>query len=270
MAIVAMTNAVPGAVASSTEYNKLISNIVDIDARLGGVVSANPANTRLGALETLTTDTSTNGGQGNAQLANRLGTGVGTTTNVTTGTATAQLTDLRSRVSTVETRTLDATTGNTALGTRVTTAQAKADLAYTAAMTATKYNKSTAGTTVNSTTEQVAMSQSISVTSATNSVAIIANCDISLDSGETNVQVSGAGCLVVKCYMDGVVQSPQIIFGGPTKVRLTAGQTWTFSNLSVGSHTVELRGVLAGTVASNPSYTIQQTHTGFTAIVSNK
>lgn len=34
MAIVAMADAVPGAIASSSEYNKLIDNIEDLDARL--------------------------------------------------------------------------------------------------------------------------------------------------------------------------------------------------------------------------------------------
>lgn len=34
MAIVAMADAVPGAVASSAEYNKLIDNILDLDSRL--------------------------------------------------------------------------------------------------------------------------------------------------------------------------------------------------------------------------------------------
>lgn len=34
MAIVAMADAVPGAIASSAEYNKLIDNILDLDARI--------------------------------------------------------------------------------------------------------------------------------------------------------------------------------------------------------------------------------------------
>lgn len=109
MAIVAMADAVSGGVALSAEYNKLIDNILDLDVRLGPVVSGNPASTRLTnlesratALETLTTDTATNGGHGNVRLSTRLGTGVGTTTNVVTGTATAQLTDIRSRLTVVE------------------------------------------------------------------------------------------------------------------------------------------------------------------------
>lgn len=37
MAIVAMADAVPGAIASSSEYNKLIDNIQDLDSRLTNV-----------------------------------------------------------------------------------------------------------------------------------------------------------------------------------------------------------------------------------------
>lgn len=37
MAIVPMADAVPGAVASSAEYNKLIDNIQDLDARIGSI-----------------------------------------------------------------------------------------------------------------------------------------------------------------------------------------------------------------------------------------
>jgi hypothetical protein len=166
MAIVAMADAVAGAVASSTEYNKLIDNIQDLDARLGAVVSGSSAQTRLTALEslttntatngghgnvqlstrlgtgvttastataqftsiagrataleTLTTDTATNGGHGNVRLSDRFGTGVGTGSNVTTGSATSQLTDLRSRATALEGVTTHVSTGNSALGTRVT------------------------------------------------------------------------------------------------------------------------------------------------------
>jgi hypothetical protein len=98
-----MNDAVAGEVALSAEYNKLIDNILDLDARLGPVVASPNANSRLGTLEARTTDTGTApGGIGNQQLANRFGTGVGTTTNVTTGTATAQLTDIRSRLTAAE------------------------------------------------------------------------------------------------------------------------------------------------------------------------
>lgn len=38
MAFVAMANAVTGQVASSSEYNKVVSNVVDLDARMNAVV----------------------------------------------------------------------------------------------------------------------------------------------------------------------------------------------------------------------------------------
>lgn len=105
MANVPMTDATMLGVASSAEYNKVTANVRDLDARLGPVVSTLTAHARLTALEALTADTGTSpGGIGNQRLADRLGSGVGTTTNVTTGTATAQLTDLRSRASSLETR----------------------------------------------------------------------------------------------------------------------------------------------------------------------
>ena len=120
MAIVAMTDAVAGNPASSAEYNKLIDNIQDLDARLGAVVASPSAHTRLNSLETLTTDTATNGGQGNSRLADRFGTGVGTGSNVTTGSASSQLTDLRSRATALEGVTTHVSSGNSALNTRVT------------------------------------------------------------------------------------------------------------------------------------------------------
>jgi hypothetical protein len=102
MAIVTMADAVAGQVALAAEYNKLIDNIQDLDARLGAVVSANTAHSRLTTLESTTTNTSGNVGIGNQRLSDRLGSGVSNTTNVTTGTATAQLTDIRSRLTAVE------------------------------------------------------------------------------------------------------------------------------------------------------------------------
>jgi hypothetical protein len=103
MAQVPMTDAVLGGVASSADNNAIIDNVLDLDARLGPVVSSSTAHARLLALEARTTDTGTSpGGIGNQQLANRLGSGVGTTTNVTTGTASAQLADLRTRMTAAE------------------------------------------------------------------------------------------------------------------------------------------------------------------------
>jgi hypothetical protein len=103
MAIVTMTDAVADTVASSAEYNKVTANIRDLDARLGAVVSTSTAHARLTALEAITADTATApGGIGNQQLANRLGSGIGTSGSVTTGTATAQLTDVRTRLGVLE------------------------------------------------------------------------------------------------------------------------------------------------------------------------
>jgi hypothetical protein len=94
-----MNPAVAGEVALSAEYNKLITNILDLNDRLGPVVASPNANTRLNTLEARTTDTGTApGGIGNQRLADRFGTGVGTTADVNTGTATAQLVDLRARM----------------------------------------------------------------------------------------------------------------------------------------------------------------------------
>jgi hypothetical protein len=84
-----MADAVSGAVASSNEYNKLIDNII----WLGGGVDANTATI---------TNTSGTVGIGNQRLSDRLGSGVTNTSDVTTGTATAQLTNVRSRLTTLE------------------------------------------------------------------------------------------------------------------------------------------------------------------------
>lgn len=103
MALVTMADAVAGQVALAAEYNKHKTNILDLDARLGAVTSGLTAHARLTALEAITSDTATApGGIGNQRLADRLGTGVGTTTNVTTGHATAQLTDIRTRLGVLE------------------------------------------------------------------------------------------------------------------------------------------------------------------------
>jgi hypothetical protein len=105
MAIVTMADATSKGVASSAEYNKVTANIRDLDTRVTplttnqgdrgskGTVYDEIQNLRNVALNSTT---------GNVALGNKLGSGIGTTTDVTTGTATAQLTDLRSRVATVE------------------------------------------------------------------------------------------------------------------------------------------------------------------------
>lgn len=140
MAIVSMANAVPGTPASSAEYNKVVSNIVDLDARLGAVTSGSNANsrltalesttsnvtsgnsalnTRVGSLESLTTNTATNGGHGNVRLSDRLGTVVGTGADVNTGSASAQLHNLRLRSTALEGTVNAGVSGNAALSNRV-------------------------------------------------------------------------------------------------------------------------------------------------------
>jgi hypothetical protein len=115
VAIVAMADAVSGTAASSDEYNKVVDNIVDIDSRLGAVVSTSTAHARLNTLESRTTDAST----GNTALGSRVSTLETRTTDASTGN-----TALGTRVTTLETRTTDGTTGNAALGTRVSALEA--------------------------------------------------------------------------------------------------------------------------------------------------
>lgn len=79
MAIVPMANAVFDGIASSAEYNKVVSNIVDL-------------NTRLSSVESLTAGVGSTG-SGNATLSTRLGTGV-----TTANTASAQLLALQTTV----------------------------------------------------------------------------------------------------------------------------------------------------------------------------
>lgn len=120
MAIVTMADAVAGAIASSAEYNKVTANIRDLDDRLGTVVAGSNVQTRLTALESLTTNTATNGGHGNVQLSTRLGTGV-----TTASTATAQFTAVTGRATALETLTTDTATngghGNVRLSDRLGT-----------------------------------------------------------------------------------------------------------------------------------------------------
>lgn len=88
MAFGNMTNAVAGAVASAAANNVIISNVENLD-------------TRLDSAEATIADTATSpGGIGNQRLADRFGSTVGTGSNVTTGSASSQLTDIRSRLDT--------------------------------------------------------------------------------------------------------------------------------------------------------------------------
>lgn len=117
MAIVSMTDAVFGNVASSAEYNKVTANIRDLDARLGAVVSGSSAQVRLAALEALTTNTSGAVGIGNQRLSDRLGAGV---TNAST--AAAQLSALQTTVNNAAAL----GSGNNAMNTRIVALEAAA------------------------------------------------------------------------------------------------------------------------------------------------
>lgn len=93
-------------------------DIVDLDARLGNVSSANPAASRLAALEGSVND----GGTGIPALntkVNALATRVGNTESSITAN-TAAIGAAVPRISALETRTGDPATGNVALGNRVT------------------------------------------------------------------------------------------------------------------------------------------------------
>lgn len=72
-----------------TQWNALVNAI-------------NAESVDLDVVEARTTNTSGDVGIGNQRLSDRLGSGVSTTSSVTTGTATAQLTDIRSRLTAVE------------------------------------------------------------------------------------------------------------------------------------------------------------------------
>lgn len=105
-----MTNAVSGQVASAAANNQIITNVEDLDTRLDSAeatiangTSGNSAlNTRLGTVESRTLNTSGNVGIGNQRLSDRLGPNVDTTASTTTGTASTQFADLRSRIVTLE------------------------------------------------------------------------------------------------------------------------------------------------------------------------
>lgn len=145
MSIVSMTDAASGAIASSSEYNKLIDNIVDLDTRLGQP-DGSSAGTRLTTLETRTTDTATNGGHGNVRLSDRFGTGVGTGSNVTTGSASSQLADLRSRATTLEGQ-VGAAPSSPTLHSRVATLEAASTV--TPLVRATRFSAAAVNTTTN-------------------------------------------------------------------------------------------------------------------------
>lgn len=260
----------PGNIAQSARYNQLVDNVDDLDTRLdvtealttntsgavgtgnqrlsdrlgAGVTNANTASSQLSALQTLTTDTATNGGQGNARLADRFGTGVGTGANVVTGSASSQLTDLRSRATALEGKFTNSSITKYVLGADVTIA--------------------VAGPTN-------IISQAISVPTASNEILVIGNIDVSV--GATNIAnvnpAAGTNVLYIELTVDGVAQTPQIIFGTKAETRSSVSQTWSLDNLSAASHTLVLRFGIAG-AATPPTYTARATHTGLTVVINSK
>lgn len=128
-----MASAVSGEIASAFEYNKMRDHVDDLD-------------TRLDPVETRTTDTATNGGHGNVRLSDRLGTGVGTGSNVTTGSASSQLADLRSRSTTLEGQ-VGAAPSSPTLHTRVSTLEAASTVAPI--VRATRFSAAAVNTTTN-------------------------------------------------------------------------------------------------------------------------
>lgn len=69
MAFVEMQEAVPGEVAQAAEYNNVVNNVLDLDARVTTLVSVN--NSQDAAISTLESRT-TNGTTGNVALGNRV------------------------------------------------------------------------------------------------------------------------------------------------------------------------------------------------------
>jgi len=133
-----MTLAVAGQPASSAANNQIITNVEDLD-------------TRLDTVESRTTNTSGDVGIGNQRLSDRLGSGVSNTSNVTTGTASAQLTDIRSRITVVESTTTNGTSGNSALNTRVTNLEAAAGISVLFARKTADQSVTSSTTLVNDT-----------------------------------------------------------------------------------------------------------------------
>lgn len=99
MAQVPMFDAIPGGIASSAHNNAMIDNIQDHE-------------TRVVVVENRTTNTSGTVGIGNQRLSDRIGAGITTAAPADT------------RLATVESTTTNITTGNSALGTRVTALEA--------------------------------------------------------------------------------------------------------------------------------------------------
>jgi hypothetical protein len=212
MAIVTMVDAVSGGIALASEYNKVTANIRDLDTRLTAASAA-----------------IANGTTGNAALDARLGSGVGTGANVTTGSATSQLTSLRSRMTAVEAASITGTVR--VFGARLASNQTIAGLADVTGCSVTF-------TTANVNTPVVVTGSFTSNTP-----------DLNYIEGRINV--------------DGT-DRPELCIGG--KNGATAGQTHSQTiNVvlaSAGSHTIKLRAVNTTSACS-----LDANSTGITVLV---
>lgn len=89
---------------ATAQFTAVTGRATALETLTGGAVNGNVAlGTLLGTVDSRTTNTSGNVGIGNQRLSDRLGAGVDNTTNVTSGTATAQLTDIRARIGAAQT-----------------------------------------------------------------------------------------------------------------------------------------------------------------------
>jgi hypothetical protein len=256
----------PGNVAQSSRYNQLVTNVDDLD-------------TRLDIVEARTIDTSGAVGIGNQRLSDRLGAGVtnvatadarfgagvGTGSNVTTGSAASQLTDLRSRATALEGTVNNGSTGVAALNTALGAANTKYG-----ANSITKYAIPTS-VTLNTSTPNTFWSQSISIPTSVNNVGIVAFMDIELGGTLTSISVSVPNnILVVELLVDGVANAQQLLFCTTVPLRGTMGQSWGYVNVSSGSHTFALRATIVNTTGTVPTYKIYTPHSGAEVTIINK
>jgi len=207
MAFVPMADAVSGNIASAAEYNKVVSNVEDHEAR---VVAAEAD---VVALEGVTTNVSGAIGIGNQRLSDRLGAGVtntatadarfgagvGTGANVTTGSAASQLADIRTRLGAGVTTGSPAATQLGALDTRLD--DAETDIAALQAATggAAPYCKLVQTANQSLTTSGVVVdwtstleSRGVTVNLTTNTVTILTAGLYSLCSNVSGQNASGS------------------------------------------------------------------------------
>lgn len=212
MAFVTMTDAVSGGIALAAEYNKVTANVRDLDTRLTAASAA-----------------IANGTTGNAALDARLGSGVGTGSNVTTGSATSQLASLRSRMTAVEAATISGST-------RLLSVRLPSD--YTVGGLADVTGLTITFTTANPNT-LVMMTMTLSTKTTANNY------------------IQG------RFTVDGVDHAAQCAGGQNGNIDAQTYSQTALQNLaSAGSHTIKIRAATTGGVSS-----LGSTATGLTLIV---